>query len=725
MMKNFKFIFSFLVLIIFNYSVSAQVPDGFNYMSVARDGNGDILKEKDLGVRIAILEEDLTVVWEEEHLVTTNNDGLFQLIVGDPSATPVGTGYVDDFSDIDWTLQSYKIKTSISLETGVWLEMGTAQLLSVPYSMVSNYSYENAGNPFTMNGDTIIMMHSVDVIGNYPKEIEAALFEVKRQDGQTMFAVYNQGVRINIPLDYTGIKGVKGGFSIGGFSGTKDDPLVHDLFTLNKDSARIFMDQTPNLSKGAKGGFAIGGFGYTKQDEIQDYLFIGSDSARIYVKDELGTKGVKGGFAIGGFGAEKGSSTNFMDITSENYFIGHETGTKVLEDALYNSVLGYKAARNLTSGKYNTVIGYLADSSLTSGSNNIIIGASAGRKLTTGKHNTLIGNSAGFNHTSQEYNVMIGTTAGYNVTGSFNTFMGINAGYKIQSGTNNTFLGTNAGAMLEEGNGNTIIGIDAGRSGVWDPTTYHTGYITSDNTIIGNRAGYNLNVGNGNIFIGYEAGFNETGIVGSGTSDKLYIDNSSSDPPLIYGDFSVNQLGINTKTLGNTLNVGGDAYVSGNLSAGSITAPVTGDVTGDLTGNVSGDVTGNVTGDVTGNLTGNVNGVETGKIYLTVTDLVQSTAAGTFQLIWHIDEPGTLEIRNFNSDYPCDYWFKKTKGEEPLEDSGTVEPGGNIAYIITHINEFDGTGFEIHFGQAHSDAGFCSVWVQYFKGILAGHYIKY
>jgi len=708
-MKNSKIILLFALIFCIGYKISAQVPEGFNYMAIARDANGELLKETELGVRIAILEEDLTVVWEEEHSVITNNDGLFQLIVGDPSATSVGTGYVDYFSNIDWTLQSYKIKTSISLETDVWLEMGTAQLLSVPYSMVSNYSYENAGDPFSMNVDTLILMHSVDVIGNYPKEIEEALFEVKRQDGQTMFAVYNQGVRINVPLDYQG-KGVKGGFSIGGFSGTKEDPLIHDLFTLNKDSARIFLDQTPNLSKGAKGGFAIGGFGYSKQDEIQDYLFIGSDSARIYVKDEL-TKGVKGGFAIGGFGTSKGPSTNFMDITPENYFIGHETGTKTTETALYNSVIGYKAARNLSSGKYNTILGYKADSSLLSGSNNIVIGANAGLKLSTGNHNTLIGYGAGFNHTSQEYNIMIGTTAGYNVTGSYNTFMGINAGYKIKTGINNLFLGTNAGAMLEEGTGNTIIGIDAGRSGTWDPYDYHTGYSTSYNTIIGNNAGYNLDVGDGNVFIGYSAGYSETGTTGTPASNKLYIDNSSVDPPLLYGDFSVNQLGINTKTLGSTFNVGGDAYVSGNLSAGSITAPVTG------------DVTGNLTGDVTGNLSGNVNGVETGKIYLTETDLVQYTAEGAFKVIWYLDSK-ELVLRNDHSDLPCDYWFKKTKGEEPLEGSGTVDPGGNYTIITSGI-DIDGTGIEIHFGQAHDNAGFCSVWIQYFKGVLAGHYIKY
>jgi len=41
------------------------------------------------------------------------------------------------------------------------------------------------------------------------------------------------------------------------------------------------------------------------------------------------------------------------------------------------------------------------------------------------------------------------------------------------------------------------------------------------------------------VFIGYEAGYNETG------SNKLYIDNSDTEDPLIYGDFSENDVKIN------------------------------------------------------------------------------------------------------------------------------------------------------------------------------------
>ena len=52
-------------------------------------------------------------------------------------------------------------------------------------------------------------------------------------------------------------------------------------------------------------------------------------------------------------------------------------------------------------------------------------------------------------------------------------------------------------------------------------------------------SGHQLNTGTDNIFIGYQAGYNETG------SNKLYISNSNTSNPLIYGDFSTGKVTIN------------------------------------------------------------------------------------------------------------------------------------------------------------------------------------
>ncbi len=90
-------------------------------------------------------------------------------------------------------------------------------------------------------------------------ETTEALFEVKRKDGQTMFAVYNDGVEINVPA--VPKKGVKGGFAIGGFDDTK--AVIHNYLVVHPDSIRFYFDDSP-VVKGQKGGFAIGGFDVAK-----------------------------------------------------------------------------------------------------------------------------------------------------------------------------------------------------------------------------------------------------------------------------------------------------------------------------------------------------------------------------------------------------------------------------------------------------------------------------
>ena len=65
-----------------------------------------------------------------------------------------------------------------------------------------------------------------------------------------------------------------------------------------------------------------------------------------------------------------------------------------------------------------------------------------------------------------------------------------------------------------------------------------TKYPGSYNTAFGGDAGYNNVSGSGNVLIGYQAGYNETG------SNKLYISNSNTSTPLLYGDFSTATLTV-------------------------------------------------------------------------------------------------------------------------------------------------------------------------------------
>ena len=183
-------------------------------------------------------------------------------------------------------------------------------------------------------------------------------------------------------------------------------------------------------------------------------------------------------------------------------------------------------------GDSNTFYGLGAGFSISSGTANTFIGRNAGYSNTAGLYNTFLGYYAGHANTTGMYNAFLGLQAGYsNTTGYFNIFIGSNAGYANTTGYQNTFLGYSAGYANTTGYQNTFLGFYAGRSNT-------TGAL---NTFLGYYAGYSNISGNGNTFIGRSAGRNETG------SNKLYIANSETSAPLIYGDFANEILGVNGK----------------------------------------------------------------------------------------------------------------------------------------------------------------------------------
>ncbi len=128
-------------------------------------------------------------------------------------------------------------------------------------------------------------------------------------------------------------------------------------------------------------------------------------------------------------------------------------------------------------------------------------------------------------------NTYYGTGAGASLsgTGYSNAFFGYNAGTSTTGGDSNTFIGRNAGYWNTTGSYNTFLGRNAGYNN-------NTG---GDNTFIGRNAGYSNQTGAGNVFLGINAGFNETG------SNRLYVDNSSTTTPLIYGEFDNDTVTIN------------------------------------------------------------------------------------------------------------------------------------------------------------------------------------
>ena len=143
-------------------------------------------------------------------------------------------------------------------------------------------------------------------------------------------------------------------------------------------------------------------------------------------------------------------------------------------------------------------------------------------------------------------NDFFGYNAGTSTTGHFNSFFGRNAGKLNTTGANNSFFGADAGSSNETGINNSFVG---GAAGIYNTTGERNVFIGrgtgqnntegSFNSYLGTYAGLMNTIGSGNIFLGYKAGYSETG------SNKLYISNSDTDLPLIYGEFDNQYLEIN------------------------------------------------------------------------------------------------------------------------------------------------------------------------------------
>ncbi|PXY46484.1 autotransporter outer membrane beta-barrel domain-containing protein [Flavobacterium hydrophilum] len=242
------------------------------------------------------------------------------------------------------------------------------------------------------------------------------------------------------------------------------------------------------------------------------------------------------------------TGTDAGNAGTNNSAFGYYAGNVVTGNN--NSFFGTNSGLNTTSGSNNVFAGYKSGNTNTTGQKNIFIGSEAGKFNVEGSFNVFFGNQSGYFNTSGVANVFLGYKSGYgNLTGSHNVFSGYGAGTYNTTGRHNIFTGYEAGYLNSTGEYNVIIGDESGYSSNGTGNTFtgrQAGYqnVTGNyNVAMGYKAGYSNSAGSYNIFLGYKAGENET------TSNRLYIDNSPTITPLIYGKFDTDQLGINTNII--------------------------------------------------------------------------------------------------------------------------------------------------------------------------------
>jgi hypothetical protein len=155
-----KATFLFTMLCFFWINVFAQAPQSFKYQAVVRDNSGSIIANKPVSFRISILNGSAigTAVYREIHTGTsTNAFGLVDLEIG-KGASESGT-----FSNINWASGNYFVRVEIFPSgAAAWQEMGTMQLLSVPYALYA----KDVQNKDDADADPANEIQTLSVAGN-------------------------------------------------------------------------------------------------------------------------------------------------------------------------------------------------------------------------------------------------------------------------------------------------------------------------------------------------------------------------------------------------------------------------------------------------------------------------------------------------------------------------------------------------------------------------------
>ncbi len=129
-MKKLSTILLALATLFSTHLFAQFVPEGFSYQTVLRNSAGNALANQPVSILFSIKSgaPNGPVAYAEKHVATTNELGLVNLVIGQ------GAPQSGDFSAIGWGGGSKYLTVAIESGGGVFDELGTTQLMSVPYA---------------------------------------------------------------------------------------------------------------------------------------------------------------------------------------------------------------------------------------------------------------------------------------------------------------------------------------------------------------------------------------------------------------------------------------------------------------------------------------------------------------------------------------------------------------------------------------------------------------
>ena len=238
----------------------------------------------------------------------------------------------------------------------------------------------------------------------------------------------------------------------------------------------------------------------------------------------------------------------------------------------------------------NTVLGYGALTNNTTGNNNVSVGTLALGQNTTASNNTAVGYQAGYSTTGNGTGITaFGYQAAYSHTASSpafaDTYIGYHAGYSSTTGSDNTFIGGFAGANMTTGTSSTAVGsgalytatTGAGNNDAFGYASLQNLTTGNYNSSIGGGSGIGVTTGNGNVMLGLQAGYGSVSLT-TGSYNVLIGVSASPAASTDSGEIVIGTTNSLTGATGKGSNTGfidpngGGVYQGNNSASWSVTS---------------------------------------------------------------------------------------------------------------------------------------------------------
>ena len=166
MKKNLLFLM--IVILGFITSYAQKIPAGMKYQAVARNTAGEILSNRTITLRIELKGAPVKgsrSYYSEEHIITTNQLGLFDLVVGE------GKNNMGVFDAIPWSSEDIWMAVSLKEKGTDFSAVTESRLLAVPYAfhaLTASRLVDAKSSVNTYNSQAAILATTTTTTGNLP-----------------------------------------------------------------------------------------------------------------------------------------------------------------------------------------------------------------------------------------------------------------------------------------------------------------------------------------------------------------------------------------------------------------------------------------------------------------------------------------------------------------------------------------------------------------------------